>query len=75
MSVQGRFAEWIEATGVGREGVAALLKCAPSYVSLLKTGRRTPSLKIAARIERYSRRWPEGPIMAAEWAESEVEAA
>lgn len=52
---------------MGAADVAKLLGCNPSYVSLLEGGRRLPSLRLAARIERLTRRWARGPIMAADW--------
>lgn len=41
--------------------------CERSYVSLLEGGHRTPSLKIAAAIERLTAEWGEGPIRCTDW--------
>lgn len=49
------------------ERLAKQVGCERSYVSLLEAGRRTPSLKVAASIERLTRHWGRGPIMASDW--------
>lgn len=67
MRAAKKFRRWVSDLGVGTAGVARLLECNPSYVSLLQNGTRTPSLALAARIERMTQRAKDGPIMAAEW--------
>lgn len=64
-----KFRRWVDDLGIGTAGAAKLIGCNPSYVSLLQTGTRTPSLAVAAAIEGLTRRWRHGPIMAAEWVE------
>lgn len=72
MSATKKFRRWVDDLGIGTAEVAKLIGCNASYVSLLASGRRTPSLNTAARIERLTQRWQSGPIMAAEWADAKA---
>ncbi len=70
MRATKRFDAWIQHTGVGIAGVAQLLGCSASYVSLLRNGHRTPSLATAVAIERLTKRAPTGPIRPADWIDA-----
>jgi len=43
-------AQYLEKTGTSNAALARRLKINPSYISLILTGRRVPSLRMAARI-------------------------
>lgn len=68
-----RFARWSRLYTATE--LAALLGVDRTYIAHLRAGRCRPSLEIAARIERASRGWQAGPIMAASWVPLEGRAA
>lgn len=53
MEAKDQFRAFVKRVG-GTDKAAEQLKCNRSYVSLLQTGGRLPSLKLAARIEAIS---------------------
>lgn len=69
-----RFRQWVEDSGLGHAKIAELIGCNPSYVSLLASGDRTPSLRTAARIEHLTRRLRR-PILAVSWVPEAASAA
>lgn len=60
-----RFDAWV--SEIGGNVAAELLGLSEGTVSRLRSGQRGPSLAVAARIERATRAWSNGPIMAASW--------
>ncbi len=70
-----RFRTWTDALGV--TVAASMLGVDAGYVSHLRAGRRTPSLVVAARIERATHGMKGGAITCASWVPvtREVEAA
>lgn len=65
MSAADRFAAW--SRPITTVALGKLLGVDPSYVSHLRAGRRTPSLKVAVAIERLTATWEHGPIRPDEW--------
>ncbi|MCU0675912.1 MAG: helix-turn-helix domain-containing protein [Myxococcota bacterium] len=53
--------------GLSREKFARLLGISASMVTKMERGESLPSLTLAARIQRYTRDWDEGPVAALEW--------
>lgn len=60
-----RFDAWAEE--IGGNVAAELLSVGESTVSRLRSGKRVPSLALAVRIQRATRGWTGGEIVAAEW--------
>ncbi len=58
------FAAWTDEIGVCV--AAQILGVDPGYISKMRKGRRIPSLRLAARIERATATWCK-PIMAVAW--------
>ena len=78
-NANARFRQWTDEVGTAAaarefarvDGV----KVAPSYLSHIRAGRRSPGLKLAAAIERASAGWAHGPIYCREWTRPEPIAA
>lgn len=64
-----RFAQWVDWTGLTTDAVAGKIGCSQGAVSLVSNGHRTPGAVLSTAIAKATRRWPEGPIRAAEWRE------
>ncbi len=66
-----RLRRWVD-THDSLVAVAKKLGCHPSYLSLLLRdgSTRRPGLDVAFAIERETREWPEGPVLASEWTKS-----
>lgn len=60
-----KFHAWTDEHGV--TVVAKLLGLDLGYTSHLRVGRRVPSLRVAARIERATAKWKRGPIRCIDW--------
>lgn len=56
--------EFMEAKGIPNTAMAAKLGVDESYISHLRSGRKTPSLRIASKIESAT----EGEVRATSWA-------
>lgn len=54
MTAPERLVEWMEENGHDGASAAELFEVVPTYVSMLRKGRVTPSLKLAARIEKVT---------------------
>jgi hypothetical protein len=49
-----RLVEWMENNGHDGPSAAELFEVVPTYISMLRNGRVTPSLKLATRIEKLT---------------------
>lgn len=66
MKIHELFASGLRRRELRNASVARLLGTHRSYISHLLAGRCTPSLKVAAAIERLTQDWAD-PILAVEW--------
>lgn len=62
------FAEFIKNSGKSQRHWAAALNVSEAYLSSLASGRKTPSLDVAVRIERAT----DGAVPASSWIKAEV---
>ncbi|MFW5875718.1 MAG: helix-turn-helix domain-containing protein [Myxococcota bacterium] len=62
-----RLSAWMQERGLTLVEAGRMLECSYSYVGHLRSGRRTPSRRVANQIERVTATWPAGPIRAMEW--------
>lgn len=67
-----RFAQWLDWTGLTTDAVADKIGCSQGAVSLVSNGHRTPGAILSTAIAKATRRWPKGPIRAAEWREKKA---
>lgn len=73
--VARRFAAWVEQSGLSAADLASALGCHVSYIRHLATGEKLPGRLISHAIEKLTADWSEGPIVAREWDEAEIERA
>lgn len=69
-----RFGRWVDSLG-GNVAAARVVGVTPAHVSLLRAGKRTPSLALSVRIERATVAAAGGPIRGWEWTEPKSDAA
>ena len=66
-TARDRFAQFIDDHTLSQRSVSEKLGCSQGLVSKIRLGQRSPGLDIAFRIERLTRDWEHGPILASEW--------
>lgn len=72
MSALERFKRWVaerESAGQSRTQVAAAIGCSESGLSRILGGTRGVGGQMAAKIERATAGWSEGPVHAVDWYE------
>lgn len=71
-----RFRRWVadlEREGLNRTQVAAKIGCSEGGLSRVLSEKRGVGGAMAAKIERATKGWPEGPIRAVDWYEPPAE--
>lgn len=75
MTARERFKVWVsehDERGLARWEIAALVRCSESSITRILSGERNASGPIAAKIERATADWSQGPILAADWYPEET---
>jgi len=69
LAAMSSFASFLKRSGLSHRDFAKKVQVDPSIISRLSTGKMTPSLKLAARIERTT----QGEIGATSWIKDDVQ--
>lgn len=62
-----KFRTWIDSAVGSQTAAARVLGISVGHVSLILAGKRRPSLQLAAKIYRATKKWNEGPVEMTGW--------
>ena len=74
MDAYQRLTDWFEPQDMTKARLARQLGCTPHHVALILARKRRPGLGLAFAIEKATKGWEKGPILASEWLSVEVAA-